>query len=91
MRLFLDPESLRFEYHSSPLWLKQLMNASRRPQFFLYKHPEVKPRVLTHFEPWMALSFTEGTSAAISSASVVRDLAVLYGDSGAAASRGRRR
>ena len=29
--------------------------------FYLYKHPGVKPRVITHFEPWMALSFTEGS------------------------------
>jgi acyl-homoserine lactone acylase PvdQ len=29
--------------------------------FYLYKHPEVKPRVITHFEPWMALSFSEGS------------------------------
>ena len=29
--------------------------------YYLYKHPEVKPRVIKHFEPWMALSFTEGS------------------------------
>ena len=29
--------------------------------FYLAKHPEVKPRVIHHFEPWMALSFTEGS------------------------------
>ena len=29
--------------------------------YYLYKHPEVKPRVIQHFEPWMALSFTEGS------------------------------
>src|SRR5258705_551365 len=29
--------------------------------FYLSKHPEVKPRVIKHFEPWMALSFTEGS------------------------------
>ena len=29
--------------------------------YFLNKHPEVKPRVITRFEPWMALSFTEGS------------------------------
>jgi len=89
MRLFLDPASLRFEYRSSPLWLKQLMNAfADGLNFFLYKHPEVKPRVLTHFEPWMALSFTEGSIGGDIERISVRDLAVLYGDSGAAAPRG---
>jgi len=29
--------------------------------FYLAKHPEVKPRVIKHFEPWMALSFSEGS------------------------------
>ena len=29
--------------------------------FYLAKHPQVKPRVIQHFEPWMALSFTEGS------------------------------
>jgi len=29
--------------------------------YYLSKHPEVKPRVIRHFEPWMALSFTEGS------------------------------
>src|SRR5882672_4968327 len=89
MRLFLDPASLRFEYRSSPLWLKQLMNAfADGLNSFLYKHPEVKPRVLTHFEPWMALSFTEGSIGGDIERISVRDLAVLYGDSGAAAQRG---
>ena len=29
--------------------------------YYLSKHPEVKPRVIKHFEPWMALTFTEGS------------------------------
>jgi hypothetical protein len=29
--------------------------------FYLVQHPEVKPRVIQRFEPWMALSFTEGS------------------------------
>ena len=28
--------------------------------YYLYKHPEVKPRVITHFEPWMALTLQRG-------------------------------
>jgi acyl-homoserine lactone acylase PvdQ len=72
----------------SPLWLKQLMNAfADGLNLFLYKHPEVKPRVITHFEPWMALSFTEGSIGGDIERINVRDLAELYGDSGAAAPR----
>ncbi len=33
----------------------------RRPELLPLQAPEVKPRVITHFEPWMALSFTEGS------------------------------
>src|SRR5436305_7801220 len=29
--------------------------------FYLLRHPGVKPRVIRRFEPWMALSFTEGS------------------------------
>ena len=29
--------------------------------YFLATHPDVQPRVLTRFEPWMALCFTEGS------------------------------
>ena len=47
--------------------------------FYLAKHPEVKPRVITHFEPWMALSFTEGRSAATSRRSTSTQLEAFYG------------
>ena len=62
MKLFIDPADLKKDYESSPAWLKQLMDAfADGLNFYLYKHPEVKPRVIQHFEPWMALSFTEGS------------------------------
>src|SRR6266487_3796090 len=61
-RLFIDADSLRAEYRTSPLWLKRLMDAfADGLNFYLYKHPEVKPRVIRQFEPWMALAFTEGS------------------------------
>ena len=85
-RLFIDPESLRAEYRTSPPWLKRLMEAfADGLNYFLYKHPEVKPRVITHFEPWMALSFTEGSIGGDIERINLRDLAALYGDSAAAA------
>src|SRR5947209_7235714 len=55
MKLFINPDSLRAQYARSPAWLKSLMNAwADGLNFFLYKHPEVKPRLITRFEPWMA-------------------------------------
>jgi len=62
MKLFIEPESLKKEYAASPAWLQKLMNAfADGLNYYLLKHPQVKPRVIQHFEPWMALSFTEGS------------------------------
>src|SRR6266576_738632 len=87
-RLYIDPDSLRAEYRASPLWLRTLMDAfADGLNYFLYKHPEVKPRVITHFEPWMALSFTEGSIGGDIERINPRDLATLYGDSARGARR----
>jgi len=62
MKLFIDPADLKKQYQASPNWLKKLMDAfADGLNYYLYKHPEVKPRVIERFEPWMALSFTEGS------------------------------
>jgi acyl-homoserine lactone acylase PvdQ len=62
MKLFIDPAVLKTQYAASPAWLQKLMNAfADGLNFYLYKHPEVKPRLIQRFEPWMALSFTEGS------------------------------
>jgi acyl-homoserine lactone acylase PvdQ len=62
MKLFIDPTALKTQYAASPAWLKTLMNAfADGLNYYLSKHPEVKPRVIRRFEPWMALSFTEGS------------------------------
>jgi acyl-homoserine-lactone acylase len=61
-RLFIDPPRLRQSYRSSPAWLKTLMVAwSDGLNYFLSTHPAIAPRVIRHYEPWMALSFTEGS------------------------------
>lgn len=61
-RLFIDPARLKADYARSPAWLKAIMDAwAGGLNAYLADHPETKPRVLTHFEPWMALSFTEGS------------------------------
>lgn len=62
IRMFVDPVRLQADYASSPRWLKRLMDAwADGLNWYLRTHPQVKPRVITHFEPWMALSFTEGS------------------------------
>src|ERR1043166_3992834 len=62
MKLFIDPAEMKAKYRQSPHWLKALMDAwAEGLNYFLAKHPEVKPRVIAHWEPWMALTFSEGS------------------------------
>jgi acyl-homoserine lactone acylase PvdQ len=62
MKLFIDPAELKKDYAASPAWLQKLMDAfADGLNYYLYRHPEVKPRVIRRFEPWMAMSFTEGS------------------------------
>jgi acyl-homoserine-lactone acylase len=62
MKLFIDPVDLKADYAKSPDWLKALMDGwADGLNYYLATHPNVRPRVITHFEPWMALSFSEGS------------------------------
>jgi acyl-homoserine-lactone acylase len=80
-RLFIDPEELKSLYAKSPLWLKELMNAwADGLNFYLATHPDVKPKVITRFEPWMALSFTEGSIGGDIESISLQQLAAFYGD-----------
>ncbi len=86
MKLFIDPDSLRTMYASAPDSLVRLMDAwADGLNFFLHKNPTVRPRVLTRFEPWMALSFSEGSIGGdIESISLAALRAFYEGRSGAA-------
>jgi acyl-homoserine-lactone acylase len=62
MKLFINPDDLKKQYAASPPWLQALMNSfADGLNYYLAKHPDVKPRVIQRFEPWMALSFSEGS------------------------------
>ena len=62
MKMFITPELLKKLYAESPVWLKPLMNSwAAGINYYLAKHPETRPKVIKRFEPWMALSFTEGS------------------------------
>ena len=62
MKLFINPDSMKAKYAASPAWLKKLMDAyADGLNYYLHKNPQVTPRVIRHFEPWMALTFTEGS------------------------------
>ncbi|MEM9647372.1 MAG: penicillin acylase family protein, partial [Bacteroidota bacterium] len=61
-RLFMSQEEAKSNYEKSPDWLKDLCNAfADGVNYYLHTHPEVKPRLLTRFEPWMPMYFSEGS------------------------------
>ncbi|MBO0932298.1 penicillin acylase family protein [Fibrella aquatilis] len=61
-RLFLDSAQAVAIYRKSPVWMKSLLDAfADGTNYYLYTHPEVKPKLLNRFEPWMPLLFSEGS------------------------------
>ena len=61
-RLFIDEGEMKKLYAESPAWLRALMDAwADGLNFYLHTHPKVTPRAITRFEPWMPLSFSEGS------------------------------
>jgi acyl-homoserine-lactone acylase len=85
MKLFIDPARMETIYTESPPWLRELMDAwADGLNFFLYKNPQVTPRVLTRFEPWMALTFSEGSIGGDIERVSLQGLEQFYGDASAA-------
>lgn len=80
MRLIYDTAAAIADYKLSPLWLKKLLDAAADGvNFYLYKHPQVKPLLLTHFEPWFALLRTNGSISATQNGGITTaDLKNLY-------------
>lgn len=80
MKLFIDPADMKAQYGKSEPWLKALMDGwADGLNFYLATHPDVKPRVLTRFEPWMALSFSEGSIGGDIEKVNLRQLEEFYG------------
>jgi len=79
-RLYIDPVDLKARYEKSPPFLKKLMNAwAEGLNFYLATHKDVKPKAITHFEPWMALSFSEGSIGGDIERISLNDLQDVYG------------
>ncbi len=80
MKLFIDPDAVRQEYIDCPAWLKKLMDAfADGINFYLATHPDVRPKLITRFEPWMALTFSEGSIGGDIEQIPVSSLARFYG------------
>ncbi|MFN4146510.1 MAG: penicillin acylase family protein [Runella sp.] len=69
IRLLIDSAEAIADYRKAEPWLKKLLQAyADGINFFLYKNPNVKPALLTKFEPWYPLLWTDGSIGAISTA-----------------------
>jgi acyl-homoserine-lactone acylase len=88
MKLFIDPIALKAMYAKSPSWLQALMNSwADGLNDYLAEHPDVHPRVIKHFEPWMALSFSEGSIGGDIERVSLNPLEAFYGQNPAALAR----
>ena len=80
MKMYIQPSDMQAKYAATPAWLKELMNAfADGLNYYLHTHPEVKPKLITRFEPWMALSFSEGSIGGDIESIDLKDLERFYG------------
>jgi len=82
LQLIADTADAIKDYKTAAPWFKKLMDAfADGVNYYLYKHPEVKPMVFHHFKPWYALMFTDGSVAATETGGInTRETAALYMD-----------
>lgn len=80
MRLIYDSVAAKEDYRKSPPWFQILLTAfADGVNFYLYKHPETKPLLLHHFEPWFPLLYTDGSIAPTQTGGLtVQDLRNFY-------------
>ncbi len=79
-RLYMTVDEAKAAYDSSPQWLKDLCDAfADGINYYLYTHPDVQPRLLTHFEPWMPMFFSEGSIGGDIESVSTDGIAAFYG------------
>ncbi|MEA5139915.1 penicillin acylase family protein [Arcicella rigui] len=83
IRLLIDTLEAKADYQKAAPWLKKLLNAyADGINFYLYKHPSVKPALLSRFQAWYPLLWTDGSIGAISTADLsIADLKNIYSGS----------
>lgn len=61
-RLYMTVDEAKAAYASAPADIKALCDAfADGLNYYLATHPEVEPELLTRFEPWMPMFFSEGS------------------------------
>ncbi|HSU28513.1 MAG TPA: penicillin acylase family protein [Chitinophagaceae bacterium] len=81
IKMIIDTADAIADYKKSPAWLKKLMDAyADGINYYLYTHPNTKPALLSRFQPWYPLLWTDGSIGAINTAGLgANDLKNLYG------------
>ena len=79
-RLYMTIDEAKAAYEEAPDWLKELCQAyADGINYYLHTHPEVQPKVLTHFEPWFPLFFFEGSIGGDIESVSTRRIEAFYG------------
>lgn len=80
IRMLIDTTEAIKDFQESPIWLKKLLHAyADGINYYLAKHPSVKPALLQRFKPWYPLLWTDGSIGAIDIADVnVNELRNFY-------------
>jgi acyl-homoserine-lactone acylase len=79
-RLFMTIEQAKLAYKNAPESLKVLCDAfADGLNYYLATHPNVKPALLTRFEPWMPMFFSEGSIGGDIEQISVKGIEAFYG------------
>ena len=80
-QLFMAEDEAKVAFEESPDWLKELCVAfADGVNYYLETHPEVEPRVIKHFEPWMPYYFSEGSIGGDIERVSTRKIKAFYGE-----------
>ncbi len=80
-RLYMTVEEAEAAYEAAPDWLQALCDAfADGLNYYLATHPDVKPALLTRFEPWMPMFFFEGSIGGDIEQIPLAGIAAFYGD-----------
>ncbi len=80
MRLFMDSTKAIALYQTGPDWLKKVCQGfADGINYYLANHPEVRPKLIRRFQPWMPILFSEGSIGGDIESVSLNDLKSFYG------------
>ncbi|MEY3666983.1 MAG: hypothetical protein RL572_523 [Pseudomonadota bacterium] len=83
-RLYMSEDEARAAYAAAPDWLQVLCDAfADGLNHYLASNPQVQPRLLTRFEPWMPFYFFEGSIGGDIEQIPLRGIEAFYSDAAA--------